>query len=100
MGILDDTWKTKHASHFTYFNVATLHRFLPPQKLFVSISDRHRPKKRRDAKFARMARVFVPKRGFVTCDCETAEEAIKVLKRTWLGWAQIGMELLVVGNHF
>ena len=52
MGILDDTWKTVNASHCTWFNVATLHRFLLPQKLFVSISDSHRPKKRRDAKDA------------------------------------------------
>ena len=69
-----------------------LDRSILTQKLLVSISDSHRPKKRRDAKFARMARVFVPKRGFVTCDCETAEEAINILKSTWLGcWAQIGM---------
>ena len=39
------------------------------------------PKKRRDAKFVRMARVFVPNRGFVTCDCETAEEAINSFEK-------------------
>lgn len=46
---------------------------------------------KRDVTLRRMSRVFVPTKGFVTCSSETAEEAIKVLKHTWLGFvAKLG----------
>ena len=69
-----------------------LDRSILPQEMFVSILQLTAAVPKRDVTLlARMARVFVPKRGFVTCDCETAEEAINILKTTWLGWAQIGI---------
>ena len=69
-----------------------LDRSILTQELFVLILQLTGTVPKRDVTLkTRMAHVFVPKRGFVTCDCETAEEAIEVLKNTWLGWAQIGM---------
>ena len=61
---------------------------LTPRVVCVDFTaDRHRPKKRLvTLDQTRMAHVFVPKRGFVTCDCETAEEAIEHFKKhvAWL----------------
>ena len=72
--------------HLIFLALMLLDRSILPQELFVSILQLTAAVPKRDVTLlARMARVFVPKRGFVTCDCETAEEAIKVLKDTWLG---------------
>ena len=60
-----------------------------PKTFRVDFTNDPRPKE--TWRFVGCLVCFVPTKGFATCSSETAEEAIKVLKHTWLGFvAKLG----------